>query len=100
MKLTAGIYEVEQDGTRVTITDVTAHSGRLDAWIEVHQDGRRLTFGDYNLRGARTVSTLARDCREAAPASKMPWREWLGEAVYEAVHDSLEGEQPHRLAIA
>ena len=91
MRLTAGIYESTFGDVRMTITDVTAHSGRLDAWVEVHAGKRRLTFGDYNLRGARTVSTLARSCEQAAPTMSMAWLEWLGESVYEAIHDTLEG---------
>ena len=97
MRLAAGIYETVQGDVRLTITDVTAHTGRLDGWVEVHQGKRRLTFGDLNLRGARTVSTLARSCAEAAPALKFPWLEWLGEGVYEVVHDTLEGEPPVEL---
>lgn len=100
MRLAAGIYETVQGEVRLTITDVTAHTGRLDAWVEVHHGQRRLTFGDLNLRGARTVSTLARSCSEAMPALKFPWLEWLGEGVYEVVHDTLEGEPPVELTTA
>ena len=100
MRLTAGIYETTFGDVRMTITDVTAHSGRLDAWVEVHAGKRRLTFGDYNLRGARTVSTLARSCEQAAPTMRMAWLEWLGEGVYEAIHDTLEGDPPVELTTA
>jgi hypothetical protein len=100
LKLAAGIYETVQGEVRLTITDVTAHTGRLDAWVEVHHTTRRLTFGDLNLRGARTVSTLARSCAEAMPSLKFPWLEWLGNACYEVVHDTLEGEPPVELTTA
>ena len=96
-RLAAGIYETVNGETRLTITDVTAHTGRLDAWVEVHHGRRRLTFGDYNLRGARTVSVLAKSCAEALPSLKLPWLEWVGECVYEAIHDTLEGSPPVEL---
>lgn len=99
-RLAAGIYETTSGPVRLTITDVTAHTGRLDAWVEVHHGTRRLTFGDLNLRGARTVSTLARSCAEAMPAFKFSWLEWLSEGVYEVVHDTLEGEPPVELTTA
>jgi hypothetical protein len=100
VRLGAGIYETVSGPVRLTITDVTAHTGRLDAWVEVHHGTRRLTFGDLNLRGARTVSTLARSCAEALPAFKFPWLEWLSEGCYEVVHDTLEGEPPVELTTA
>ena len=88
-RLAQGLYETTSGDARVTVADVTAHTGRLDAWIEVHLGTRRLAYGDYNLRGARTVSTLAKSCAEAAPQAKVAWLPWLSEALYEAVHDTL-----------
>lgn len=99
VRLAAGIYETVSGDCRMTVTDVTPHTGRLDAWVEVHHGRRRLTFGDMNLRGARTVGTLAKACAEAAPTIRMAWLEWLGEAVYEVVHDTLEGTDPVELTI-
>ncbi len=96
-RIGAGLYETTVGDVRLSISDVTAHSGRLDAWCEVHAGNRRLTFGDMNLRGARTVSTLARACAEAAPSLKMDWLGFLSEAIYECVHDTLEGEAPVEL---
>ena len=96
-RLAQGLYETISGDARVTVADVTAHTGRLDAWIEVHYGNRRLAYGDFNLRGSRTVSTLARSCSEAMPQAKVPWLPWLSEALYEAVHDTLEGEAPAEL---
>ncbi len=85
---------------RLSVTDVTAHAGDLRAWVEIYAGTRRLTYGDYNLRGPRTVSSMAKACSDAAPTLKTAWLEWLGDCCYDIIHDTLEGDPPIRLAPA
>jgi hypothetical protein len=97
VKVAPSIYDFTTGLVRLSIADVTAHSGRLDAWVEVFAGTKRVTYGDYNLRGARTVSSLARACTETAPSVKVNWLEWLAECCYQVIHDTLEGDPPVEL---
>lgn len=96
MRLAPGLFEWTQGPIRLTIADVEAKGGELRAWVEVHDAGRRLHYGDYNLRGPRSVTSMASACSRST--AKIDWPTWLGECCYEAIHDTLEGEPPVELS--
>lgn len=96
MRLAPGLFEFTEGAVRLTIADVEAKGGELRAWVEVHEAGRRLHYGDYNLRGPRTVTSMASACARAR--AKLDWPGWLSECCYEAIHDTLEGDPPVELS--
>lgn len=95
MRLAPGLYEWTQGPVRLTIADVEAKGGELRAWIEVHEGAKRLHYGDYNLRGPRTVASMAQACSRSQ--AKIDWPAWLGECCYFVIHDTLEGDPPTEL---
>jgi hypothetical protein len=94
VKVAAGIFDFTSGTARLSVTDVEAKGGELRAWVEIHA-GKRLHYGDYNLRGPRSVSTMASACSKSAAVKD--WAEWLGECCYEVIHDTLEGDPPTEL---
>lgn len=95
MRLAPGLFEFNEGDIRLTIADVESKGGELRAWVEVHEAGRRLHYGDYNLRGPRTITSMASACSRAR--AKIDWPTWLSECCYEAIHDTLEGDPPVEL---
>lgn len=98
MRIAPGIYEYTQGRIRLTVADVDARGGELRAWVEAYDGPKRLHFGDYNLRGPRTVGALAQACTRGRLDGD--WHEWLTEAIYETIHDTLQGEPPQELDAA
>jgi hypothetical protein len=90
-RLAPGLYEYTNGDVRLTVADVEAKGGELRAWIEVHEGGRRVHYGDHNLRGPRTIPTMAQACAARSHA-KVDWHEWLGECCYQVIHDTLTGD--------
>jgi hypothetical protein len=95
LRLAPGLFEFTEGEVRLTVADVEAKGGELRAWVEVHEAGRRLHYGDYNLRGPRTVASMAQACTRAR--AKLDWPTWLSECCYEVIHDTLEGDPPVEL---
>lgn len=95
-RIAPGLFEFTNGPIRLSIADVEAKGGELRAWVEVHENGRRLHYGDYNLRGPRTITSMAAACARAQ--TKLDWNAWLSECCYEAIHDTLEGDPPVELS--
>lgn len=94
-RIAPGLFEFTNGPVRLSVADVEAKGGELRAWVEVHEAGRRLHYGDYNLRGPRTIASMAAACARATV--KLDWNAWLSECCYEAIHDTLEGDPPVEL---
>lgn len=95
MKIAPGLFEWTDGTVRLSIADVEAKGGELRAWVEVHDGPKRLHYGDYNLRGPRSVTSMVSACSRSQ--AKIDWTAWLSECCYEAIHDTLEGDPPTEL---
>lgn len=92
LALAAGARQEWTAGSiRFVFDFVTVSSRTVQAWVEIHHRDRLLTYGQYNLMGARTVSTLARD----VPDTFQPL---IRDVVYRVVQAELVGEEPVVLA--
>lgn len=86
-------------GTQLTIDNVYPHRDSLTAWIEIrHGNNDPLVRGTKNLRGARTVSDLVRECGLAYPSIQVDWRQIIADCTYEIIRYYQEGEPFHDLA--
>ncbi len=88
-------------GIRIVLDHLSPTSRGLEAWVEVRWMGTTpppalLTFGRFDLRGARTVSSLAKaaadDCPRFTDDPEAALRAMLRAAVYSTVADFDRGE--------
>lgn len=95
-------YEFWDDdtGALFRIDYLHPHSKGIDAWCEIWWNGPGppesgvKTFGRFDLMGARTVSTLAKQAAAKTPIPEARWNEILTSSIYDVIQGYLLGDKP------
>lgn len=97
---TSGRWDwTHETGVRLIFDNITPHRDGLKAWIEIRLgDDDPLVYGTKDLRGARTVTDVVRDCTAAYPRIKVDWRELIAGCILRIIRHAAEGDPPLRLS--